>query len=549
MTGGDLLARALARRGVQFVTTLSGNGLDPLYMGLKRAGIGIADFRNEQAAAYAADAAARLTGRLAVCAVSSAVGHVNALSGLLNAWFDGSPMLLISGSSDHARADQGRFQELDQVPLAAPLCKYARYVDRPELIAYYVQEAIARATAGRPGPAHLTVPMDILSAEVPDSLANAIPASPAEARPHAAADPVAVVEVAELLSRAERPVIVAGSGAFYARASAELAALAERLALPVVVPIWDRGAFERSGDWFLGVVGAASGGPRLLPDADLVLVLGAQVDYRLGYGEPPEIARDARVVRVDVESASLGQGRMPDVAIQSDPRSFAAALDAASAQLGAQPKRAWLAETRRRLAEFQRQWSGAGAPGGPMTGRDVVQALQPIVSSDSESSPLFLVDGGNIGQWAHQVLADRYPRDWLTCGASGVVGWGLGGAIGAKLAHPERPVLLLSGDGAIGFTIAELETAVRLGTPFVVVLADDRAWGIVLTGQLAKHGREGVIASELAPVAYDRVAEGFGAVGMRVEAPEALEPTVREALASGKTTLIHVPIVHGGPTD
>ncbi len=548
MTGGDLLARALARRGVKFVTTLSGNGLNPLYMGLKRAGITIADFRNEQAAAYAADSAARLTGRLGVCAVSSAVGHVNSLSGLLNSWFDGSPLLLISGSSEHARADQGRFQQLDQVPLAAPLCKYARYVDRPEMIAYYVQEAIARATAGRPGPVHLTVPADVLAAEVPDSLADGIPSTQAEARPHAAADAVAVVEVAEALAHSERPVVVAGSGAFYSRASAELAALAERLALPVVVPIWDRGAVDKPGDWFLGVVGAASGRPRLLPDADLVLILGAQIDYRLGYGEAPTIAASARVVRVDVEPASLSQGRLPDIAVQADPRAFAAALLAAAGKLGIQPKRDWLAEARRRLADHDRKWQRQPS-GQPMTGRDVVEALRPVVGAGSGEPPIFLVDGGNIGQWVHQALADRYPGDWLTCGASGVVGWGLGGAIGAKLAHPARPVVLLIGDGAIGFNIAEFETAVRLGTPFVAVLADDRAWGIVLTGQMGQFGREGVIASELAPVAYDKVAEGFGAVGVRVESRDALASAVRQALASGRTTLVHVPIAPGGPTD
>jgi acetolactate synthase-1/2/3 large subunit len=183
-----------------------------------------------------------------------------------------------------------------------------------------------------------------------------------------------------------------------------------------------------------------------------------------------------------------------------------------------------------------------------MTGREVVEALRPIVA-DSPDAPIFLVDGGNIGQWVHQALADRYPGSWLTCGASGVVGWGLGGAIGARLARPDRPVLLVIGDGAIGFNIAELETAVRLGTPFVAVLADDRAWGIVLTGQLERFGREGVIASELAPVAYDKVAEGFGAVGVRVESRDALAAAVKEALASGKTTLIHVPIAPGGPTD
>jgi len=166
MNGADVLVKELMQHGVTFVTTLSGTGLSYFYVACKRAGLPLVDFRNEQAAAYAADAAARLTRRVGVCAVSAAVGHVSALLGVLNAWFDGSPLLLLSGASEHTLTDMGKFQELDHIPLAAPICKYARLVDRAERIPFYVREAFARATTGRPGPVHLTVPVDVLSAEI-----------------------------------------------------------------------------------------------------------------------------------------------------------------------------------------------------------------------------------------------------------------------------------------------------------------------------------------------------------------------------------------------
>jgi acetolactate synthase-1/2/3 large subunit len=178
-----------------------------------------------------------------------------------------------------------------------------------------------------------------------------------------------------------------------------------------------------------------------------------------------------------------------------------------------------------------------------MTGHHLVEALRGVLTDEM----LFLIDGGNIGQWAHVLLWDRYPGHWLTCGASAVVGWGLPAAIAAKLVHPARPVLLLSGDGALGFTITELETAVRLRTPIVVVVADDQAWGIVASDQKRSLGEP--IASLLGPVDYARVAQGFGARGVTITQPEELAPAVRAALASGETTLIEVPIALRGPTD
>src|SRR6185437_9009084 len=260
MNGADMLVRELADRGTRFVTTLSGNGTEPFYAACARAGMRLVDFRNEQAASFAADAAARLSGRVGVCAVSAAVGHANAMIGLVNAWFDGAPVLLVSGSSDHGRTDQGKFQDLDQVALAAPICKYAKLVDRPDRIPFHVAAAYAAATSGRPGPVHLTIPADVLAAAVEPPARRPSPES-GQARPRGAPDPALVAELAALLAKAERPLLVAGSGAFYAGAGAALAAFARATDVPVVVPIWGRGVADRLVPQFLGVVGAASGGP------------------------------------------------------------------------------------------------------------------------------------------------------------------------------------------------------------------------------------------------------------------------------------------------
>ena len=546
MTGADVLVGALRDRGVTFVSTLCGNGLNPFYVACREAGLRIVDTRNEQAASYIADAYARLTRRIGVCAVSSAVGHTNALIGVVNAYFDGAPMLLLSGASAQSGNDMGKFQELDHVAMAAPVCKYARTIDRPERAAFYVHEAIAMATSGRPGPVHLTVPIDVLEAEVDPAVEISTRGGSGEVKQHASGDPDLIREAADLIVQAERPVLVAGSGVFYAKAEEALERFANAMAVPVVIPIWDRGAVPSPAEHFLGVIGAASGGPRLLPDADLVLILGARTDYRIGYGRPPTVGKEARVVRVDVDAEELRRGLEPDVGILGDARSVLDQFSEEMRRRGARPHRAWLKEARRRDRAFRARWIEAPASAAPpMTGRHVVDALRPFVKDNA----LFLVDGGNIGQWMHMTLCDRYPGHWLTCGASGVVGWGLPGAIAAKWAVPDRPVILLSGDGSIGFTLTEFNSAVRHGTPFVVVLADDRAWGIVLSGQEERYGPDGVLASRLGEIRYDRVAEGLGAIGIRVERPEEIGPAVERGLAVDRPTLIHVPIRTGGPAD
>ncbi len=544
MTGAQLFVRELQKRGVAYIAALCGNGLDPLFNASHEEGRRLVDVRNEQAAGYMAEVTGRLSRRVGVCAASSGVAHVNALTGVVNAYFDGAPMLLITGSSPFATIGLEHFQDLDHVALAAPVCKYARIVDCAERIPHFIHEAFTAATAGRPGPVQLTLPLDIQAAEVEvDRIIKVPESSPTAPDQTRGAEPL-IAKAADLLQKAERPLLVAGSGLYYAEGEENLARFVHAFSIPVVVPIWDRGTINGPIDEFVGVIGAATGGPRLLLDADLILMMGARCDYRVGYLQPPTIREDAQIIRIDVDPHQLRQGVGAHLSILADPGSALSQLSDACTNREMPPKTAWLQEARSRRTQFHRTvLNTAEKARDELHAADIMEAVQSVLTDDT----MVLVDGGNIGQWAHQLLHDRYPGHWLTCGASGVVGWGIPGAMAARLLYPDRPIILISGDGSIGFTIAEFESATRQNLPFVVLLADDQAWGIVLTGHQEQFSVP--IGCELGPIRYDQIAEAFGAHGVRIESAAEILPALKQGLSADRPTLIHVPIVRSNPAD
>ena len=544
MNGAEALVRALKAMGVPFIAALCGNGLDPLLAAADQAALPIIDTRNEQAASYLADAYARLTGRLGVCAVSSGIAHVNALAGVANAWYDGAPLLLISGSSPSEGLGRGVFQDMDQVTLAQPLCKHAELVTRADRIPQALRAAVGAATSGRPGPVHLTITVDALDGELAaENEAMYGQSREGDDAPDGLSDDENARALA-LLAEAQQPLIVAGSGVFYAGAGEALQAFTRRTAIPVVTPIWDRGVVDAAWDTYVGVVGAASGEPDLLAQADLLLLLGAAVDYRVRYLDSPPLRSDCKAVWV-------GRGASPPCALNlAMDADIGVVLRRWTEAWTSAPHAAWLERARDAHRRFYQRWQQAEVPAdgdGSMDGGALVRVLAAEMAA-IDPEPVFLVDGGNIGQWAHMLWAGgRYPRHWLTCGASGVVGWGVPGAMAARLAYPERRVLLLSGDGSVGFGLAEFESAARQGIPFVAVVADDSAWGIVASGHDRRYAKR--LSCELGPADYAGAAAALGATGVHARTARELREAVREAWARSCPTLIQVPIEPGGPTD
>lgn len=541
MNGAQLLAQELRSRGVTFIALLCGHGLDPFSNACLEAGIRLVDVRNEQAAGYIAECYGRLTRQPGICAASSGVAHVNALTGVLNAYYDGAPMLLISGSGALRTAGMGHFQDLDQVALATPICTFARVVDHVDVIDQYIAEAWSEMQNGRPGPVHLTLPLDIQNQTV---------RPPADRRKYSVVrsqtqtDQAQLLEAARAIAAAQRPLLIAGSGMYYAHGEEALQLFTETTAIPVTTPIWDRGSVPKPLDTWVGVLGAATGGPLLLPEADVVILAGAECDYRVGYLQSPGIADGATLIRIDSDYDRINKGTAAHISIQNDPAVILTRIAELYREQTFPQHSEWLQEARSRYNTFRANVRNTdrSTPDGRLHALDIIEALEKTVDEET----VLVVDGGNIGQWVHQTLADHYPGHWLTCGISAVVGFGLPGAMAARLAYPDRKVILISGDGAFGFTVAELEAATRQNLPFVIIVADDEAWGISLTSHERVYGKP--LASTLSTVRYDQVARGFGADGAYVTEADKLVPEIQKGLASDKPYLIHVPLVRSQPS-
>lgn len=535
MNGAQWVVRTLKDRGVEYVFALCGNGMSPFLDACIDYGMKIVDVRNEQAASYMADAWGRMTGKLGVVAVSSGPGYTNALTGLANSFWDGGPMLLLSGCSSQSTRGMDNFQELDQVGLAEPISKYAKIVAHVEMLQHEVNTALAMTVNGRPGPVHLTIPIDVFSAEVNEDkfLRHDLP--PVEVVQHCPGDSDSIQNAAEILASAKRPFMVVGSGLFYSQAWEALAEFAKLTDIPIVSHIWDRCCIEKDIPQYMGITNDdLNYSMSMLSKADAILVAGARIDYRVGFGHSPAFAKDAKVIRVDVEPAEINRTVVPDIGIVGDPRSVLSQMTEKMRGLDNSSSDGWLAEVTAQRDALLQKWEKLGTEDvWPLPGIRVCREVNKFLDRDIT----FLLDGGNIGRWAHMIMFNRHPSHWFTCGASGAIGWGLPGAVSLKLARPDHPLLLLSGDGSAGFTISEIETALRFGTPFVMVIAHDGAWGIVSDGQ--KDGRS--VASNFGEIRFDKVAQAFGAKGVFIEDPKQLGPSIEEGLAADTVTVIHVP--------
>ncbi len=522
--GGLLVARTLKSRGVSKLFTLSGGHLFSIYDGCKAEGVEVVDFRHEQSAAFGAIGWAKATREPGVCALTAGCGVTNGMSAIASAQADGVPLMTMGGRAPEMRWGSGSLQEIDHVPFVAPLTKSATTVKTPAEIPRATAAAIDLAAAPPLGPTFVDYPLDVVfmegEAEPPDP--EPLPAGPAEG----------VEEAATLLAAAERPAIMAGTNVYWARAEAELRELAEALGIPVFLNGMGRGCLPPDHELFYSRARGAG-----LKGCDLALVIGVPLDFRLGFGG--SIAEEAKLVQLDFGPNRFERNRQPDIGMVGDIGATLTAMrEAATGSNGAGAARTgrWLEELRKVEAEKRAEESEAlNDERSPLHPMRVYRELGAFLDRDA----IVIGDGGDFVSFAGRVFETWEPGTWMDPGPYGCLGAGPGQAIGAKLAHPERQVCLLLGDGAFGFSAMEFDTMARHKLPVVAVVGNNGIWALEHHPMKFLYGYS--LAAELRPeTRYDEVVSALGCHGELVRTPDELEPALERAFASGKPALVNV---------
>lgn len=518
--GGRIVAKALKSRGVTRLFTLSGGHLFSIYDGCKAEGIEIIDVRHEQTAAFAAEGFAKATRSLGVAALTAGPGVTNGISAMAGAQANNSPVCVLGGRAPELRWGSGSLQEIDHLPFVSPLVKSATTVKDPGQIAARTAAALDLAAAAPFGPTFIDYPLDVVFTEAEAAIPDV-----AAAELQVAAG---VEEAASLLAAAERPAIMAGSGLYWGRGEDELRALAEALGVPVFLNGLGRGCLPADHELaFSRARGAGLGG------ADVALVIGVPLDFRLGFGA--SVAEEAKLIRLDVAPNELTANRMPDLDLVGD---VAASLAAIRASIGELTRKTepWLAQLRsveeeKRAAE-QEELNDSRAPLHPVR---VYKELAEVL----ERNAIVVGDGGDFVSYAGRFVDTYQPGCWMDPGPFGCLGAGPGQAIGAKLAHPDRQVCLLLGDGAFGFAGMEFDTMARHGLPIVGVMGNNGIWALEHHPMKFLYGYS--VAAELRPeTRYEQMVEALGCEGILVREPGELRPALERAFESGRPTLVNV---------
>ena len=526
--GGRLVARALRGYGVTKLFTLSGGHLFSIYDGCRAEGIDIVDVRHEQAAAFAAEGWAKVTRTPGVCALTAGPGVTNGMSAMASAAQNNSPMLVLGGRAPAFRWGQGSLQEIDHVPFVAPIVKSAATADSTGEIPRLLDEALRAAVEPHSGPAFVDFPLDQVfgEADVP-AVADGLP----EPWTGPGADTAQIDRAAALLRDAERPVIMAGTGLYWGRGEEALRALAEELRIPVFLNGLGRGCLP--ADHELAFSRARSVG---LSQADVALVIGVPLDFRLGFGAV--FADDAQVIAIDVAEPARAHPRTPSAELYGAlPATLHGLCDASATADGerAGARSGWIdslrqAETERRAGEAG-ELTDARAPLHPMR---IYGELAQLLDRDA----IVVGDGGDFVSYAGRVVDSYRPGCWLDPGPYGCLGSGPGYALAAKLAHPDRQVVLLLGDGAFGFSGLEFDTMVRHGIPVVGVMGNNGIWALEKHPMMSLLGVS--IAADLGPnTRYDKVVDALGGHGELVERPDQIKPALERAFRSGLPACIN----------
>jgi thiamine pyrophosphate-dependent acetolactate synthase large subunit-like protein len=523
ITGSELLAKSLKAQGMDTLFYLMGGPMLETESACIKLGVRAIDSRHEQGAAMMAHAYSRLTRRPGVCMASSGPGTINMATGVANAFVDAAPLVAVGGTSPRIYFGMDAFQEVDQLSLYKPITKWATRILDAKRIPDVVATAFRQATSGRPGPVFLDLPGDVLGEVVEES---SVP-MPAHWRPapRAHGDPAAITEAIALLSRAERPLIIAGSGVWWSDAGAALQTFVETAGIPFYTTPLSRGSIPE--DHELAFLFARA---RAFSEADVVLNVGSRFNYVIQFGRPPRWAADVKVIQVDVDPAELGHNRPADVPIFGDARAVLSQLTAeAKGTLDKGRYRTWVERLKsidaEKGLESEKAMSDDKVPIHPLR---LCKEVRDFLRRDA----ILVVDGQEILNYGRQSIPTFTAGHRLNSGPFGCMGVGLPFGIGAKVACPDTQVVVLHGDGSYGINGTEIDTAVRHKIPVLVVISNNGGW--TADPKQDKPGRN------LGYTRYDKIAIDYGAHGELVEKPHEIRAALERAYASRKPAVVNV---------
>lgn len=546
INGGDLLIKCLLQEGIRYLFGIPGGQLlnmyDAIYRWGRSRGIETVMFRHEQAAAHAADAFARVTNKPAVCFGTVGPGATHLLPGIAAAWSDNIPVIAIVPQVLSRLEDAFTLQgNLDQISMFKPVTKYQKSVRNIEQLPDAVRKTFRQAVGGRPGPAILEIYEDVLIAEIEEESIQVIPSNHYRALLKPAIEHQLIMKSIEMLTQAERPIIVAGGGVLRAEGWKELQDLAEHLQIPVITSLMGIGSISNQSRCFIGTT-IAGGAMTAAIDADVILSLGCRFTYTMGYGIEPFWRNSQRMIQVDIDPGMIGRNKPITLGVVGDCRCFLEQMLQEVERTPRRDEREWLktllSMREEHYASIKKETSQNDIP---ISSRRLVKEIYTFMDEDA----CLILDGGEIEAYSLEQIdlyQPRHPLATLIPVGMGHLGTTIPYGIGAKLANPDRQVISITGDGAFMFNIQDLETAARLKLrQLVYVIANNSAWGSMKSIQkLSKEQR--FIDVEFEPFDFARCAEAFGCYGESVTYPDELQSALKRAMDSNKPAVIDVKI-------
>ncbi|SDM15398.1 thiamine pyrophosphate-binding protein [Bacillus sp. OK048] len=533
MNGAELLVAALYKKGVRKVFSLNGGHISFVYKALIDYGIHIVDVRHEEAAAHMAYAWARLTGQPAVVLATAGPGVTNTTTGVATAFQAATPMVVIGAHAPIAQMGMGAMQEIDQTGIMKPITKFAELIFETKKIPMWVNRAFQTTSSGKPGPVFLDIPTSVFKAEADPNWLEQVSDTLVVDPP--APDLSAVQSVASILKNAKRPIIIAGGGTFFSGAHEALIDFAERHGVPVLTTSLNKGVFPDRHPLHVGAARSLA-----MATADVVIILGARLNFILGYGFEPRFSKDSIFVQVDTDPTELARTRPIDVPVISDVRKFIMELDTALQDQTnvSQQFSSWVEKLQKKDRDNRDRLDlqAAELTSSPIHPLRLCYEVNKYLTKDTT----IVADGGDILSYSRLAFGRDLPGHYVDPGALGTIGIGISAAIAAKLARPESPVILVTGDGSLGFTLAELDTAVRHKIPFVIVVSNNGGWNIERKAMELDYGPEYTVGTTLNTTRYDLIMEAFGGHGEWVTELSQLPDALQRSIESGVPALVNV---------